>query len=119
MPALTETNRRDDADTQPISPPGVTPPAPGERSLALDAYRGLIMVLLISHGFGLSALKDHWLGKYLAQQVDHVQWEGLVLWDLIQPAFMFMVGVAMPYAFARRGSGGWGGFTHALCAARS
>ena len=114
MPALTETNQRDDAGAQPTSPPGVTPQPPGERSLALDAYRGLIMVLLISHGFGLSALKDHWLGKYLAQQVDHVQWEGLVLWDLIQPAFMFMVGVAMPYAFARRGSGGWGGFTHAL-----
>ena len=114
MPALTETNQRDDAGTQPTSPPGVTPRPPGERSLALDAYRGLIMVLLISHGFGLSALKDHGLGKYLAQQVDHVQWEGLVLWDLIQPAFMFMVGVAMPYAFARRGSGGWGGFTHAL-----
>ena len=25
-----------------------------------------------------------------------------MLWDLIQPSFMFMVGVAMPYAFAKR-----------------
>lgn len=113
MPALTETGRRDDAHALPTSP-GIAATTTGERSLALDAYRGLIMVLLISHGFGFNALKDHWLGKYLAQQVDHVQWEGLVLWDLIQPAFMFMVGVAMPYAFARRGAGGWGGFTHAL-----
>ena len=113
MPALTGTTQRDSAFTSPTSS-GIASPAPGERSLALDAYRGLIMILLISHGFGLSALKDHALGKYLAQQVDHVSWEGLVLWDLIQPAFMFMVGVAMPYAFARRGAGGWGGFTHAL-----
>ena len=29
------------------------------RSVALDAYRGLIMILLVSHGFGFSALKGH------------------------------------------------------------
>jgi predicted acyltransferase len=89
----------------------------GERSLALDAYRGLIMVFLISRGFGFGALKDHPIGKYFAWQVDHVAWEGVVLWDLIQPAFMFMVGVAMPYAFAKReasGAGFWPSFGHAL-----
>lgn len=88
-----------------------------ERLLALDAYRGLIMILLISHGFGLASLKDHPIGRHLAYQVDHVAWEGLVLWDLIQPAFMFMVGVAMPFAFARRqeqaaGGGFWPSFAH-------
>src|SRR5690606_24937109 len=35
-------------------------------------------------------------------QNEHVVWEGAVYWDLIQPAFMFMVGVAMPFAFAVR-----------------
>lgn len=35
-------------------------------------------------------------------QLDHVPWEGCAAWDLIQPAFMFMVGVAVPYSFARR-----------------
>src|SRR5260370_25066935 len=29
-------------------------------------------------------------------------WEWITFWDLIQPAFMFMVGVAMPFALARR-----------------
>jgi heparan-alpha-glucosaminide N-acetyltransferase len=113
MPTLIETN-------QPGAAAGTASdaktPAAGERSFALDAYRGLIMVLLISHGFGLSALRDHPIGKYLAAQVDHVPWEGLVLWDLIQPAFMFMVGVAMPYAFARRqetGGSYWTSFAHA------
>lgn len=72
------------------------------RSVALDTYRGLIMILLVSHGFGFGALEDHSFWGFFANQVDHVKWEGMVLWDLIQPAFMFMVGVAMPYSLARR-----------------
>ena len=84
----------------------ILPPA-GNRKLAkrlvsLDAYRGMIMICLISVGFGLPAFKGHpWLG-FLADQVRHVPWEGLTFWDLIQPAFMFMVGMAMPFAYAKR-----------------
>ncbi|MFH1964236.1 MAG: DUF5009 domain-containing protein [Acidobacteriota bacterium] len=84
-------------------------PPPGEKSMtkrlvSLDAYRGLIMICLISAGFGLSAFEGHpWLG-FLANQVKHVPWEGLTFWDLIQPAFMFMVGMAMPFAYAKRQS---------------
>ncbi|MBM3785990.1 MAG: hypothetical protein FJW30_16645 [Acidobacteria bacterium] len=73
--------------------------------MSLDAYRGFIMLLLISHGFGLSVLKDYPGWEWLARQVDHVDWEGVVFWDLIQPAFTFMVGVAMPFALARREAG--------------
>lgn len=82
-------------------------PPPGEenmtkRLVSLDAYRGLIMICLISVGFGLSAFEGHpWLG-FLANQVKHVPWEGLTFWDLIQPAFMFMVGMAMPFAYKKR-----------------
>lgn len=79
-----------------------THPKATERLVSLDAYRGAIMITLISHGFGFSALEGHpWLG-FLATQTEHVPWSGVVYWDLIQPAFMFMVGVAMPFAFARR-----------------
>ena len=42
----------------------------------------------------------------MAGWFDHVPWEGLVFWDLIQPAFMFMVGVAMPFALAARAARG-------------
>jgi predicted acyltransferase len=38
----------------------------------------------------------------LASQLEHVAWTGCSLWDLIQPAFMFMVGVAIPYSYASR-----------------
>lgn len=72
------------------------------RYVSLDAYRGLIMILLISDGFGFGVLKDHPVYGLIAGQLDHVPWTGMVLWDLIQPAFMFMVGAAMPFALARR-----------------
>jgi predicted acyltransferase len=72
------------------------------RLVGLDAYRGFIMLLLVSEGFGLAALAHHPAWAWLAYQVDHSPWEGCTFWDLIQPAFTFMVGVAMPFAFARR-----------------
>ena len=73
-----------------------------QRLVSLDALRGAIMISLISHGFGFSAFKGHPYLDFLAHQTEHVPWEGCVYWDLIQPAFMFMVGVAMPFAFAQR-----------------
>jgi predicted acyltransferase len=78
------------------------PKAPGERYVSLDAYRGLIMLMLVSHAFGLNSLRNQPGWHWLAAQFEHVEWEGLVFWDLIQPAFMFMVGMAMPFAFANR-----------------
>ena len=77
-----------------------------ERLVSLDAYRGLIMAALICNGFALSVFKDDPAWGWLAAQVDHVKWEGCVFWDLIQPSFMFMVGVAMPFAFAKRKAAG-------------
>jgi len=81
------------------------PPKPSvqPRYLALDAYRGFIMLILVSGGFGLAELakrRPEFLG--IANQFEHMPWEWIAFWDLIQPAFMFMVGVAMPFAFARR-----------------
>ncbi len=72
------------------------------RLVSLDAYRGFIMLLLVSEGFGFGVLKDHPGWAWLAAQADHAAWQGCTFWDLIQPAFTFMVGVAMPFALARR-----------------
>ena len=74
-----------------------------QRYLALDAYRGFIMFILVSGGFGLRALaKSRPAYAWIANQFDHKPWEWIAFWDLIQPAFMFMVGVAMPFALAIR-----------------
>jgi heparan-alpha-glucosaminide N-acetyltransferase len=85
--------------------PAGQPPKPSaqQRYLALDAYRGFIMLILVSGGFGLAGLAQRnpaFAG--IAFQTDHMPWEWITFWDLIQPAFMFMVGVAMPFALARR-----------------
>jgi len=73
-----------------------------QRFLPLDAYRGLIMILLISDGFGFTQLPKRGLYHLIANQFEHKPWGGAVFYDLIMPAFLFMVGVAMPFAFARR-----------------
>ena len=78
------------------------PTRDGGRFLSLDTYRGVIMLLLVSNGFGLSALESYPDFRWLARQVDHSEWTGITFWDLIQPAFTFMVGVAMPFALERR-----------------
>ena len=38
----------------------------------------------------------------IGRQLRHVDWVGLHFWDLIQPFFMFIVGVAMPLSFMNR-----------------
>ncbi len=91
------------AASAPVRPSEAATLKPGEgRSFALDAYRGLIMILLVSSGFGFAALRNHPRWSWLALQFDHVPWEGATFWDMVQPAFMFIVGVALPFAAARR-----------------
>jgi len=61
------------------------------------------MLMLVSGGFGVAELaKRRPAFAGIASQFDHMPWEWIAFWDLIQPAFMFMVGVAMPFALARR-----------------
>ena len=78
-----------------------------DRLLSLDFFRGLTMFLLIaefSHLFTY-LVSPELEGSFifaLGQQFHHVKWEGLHFWDLIQPFFMFIVGVAMPLSFSKR-----------------
>ncbi|GHU93555.1 DUF5009 domain-containing protein [Bacteroidia bacterium] len=67
------------------------------RILAIDFFRGLTMLLLVAETTELYNIMD-WT------QMQHHPWHGLRFWDLIQPFFMFIVGVAMPFSLARRGS---------------
>jgi predicted acyltransferase len=86
------------------TPAAVRPePSTQQRYLALDAFRGFIMLVLVSGGFGLAELaKRRPAFTGIVNQFEHMPWEWITFWDLIQPAFMFMVGVAMPFALARR-----------------
>ena len=81
-----------------------------QRLHSLDAYRGLIMLTLAFNGFGLARtaalhLKetpDSTLWTVLQHQFSHAQWVGCAYWDLIQPSFMFMVGLSMAYSYLKR-----------------
>ncbi len=39
---------------------------------------------------------------FVAYQLSHSEWEGLRYYDVIWPSFMLMVGVSIPFSFARR-----------------
>src|SRR4051812_31918849 len=97
-----------DATATTDSPPLPPPPRPAapQRLLSLDAYRGFIMLLMASAGLALSgvakAYPDNKFLAFIGPQTDHADWVGCTLWDLIQPSFMFMVGVAMPLSLAGR-----------------
>ncbi|MFP6581590.1 MAG: DUF5009 domain-containing protein [Candidatus Hydrogenedentota bacterium] len=78
-------------------------PAPSGRLDSLDAYRGFIMMALVSFFFGMGEwLKGTGLEEFGSYQTSHVPWTGCSLWDLIQPSFMFIVGIAMPFSYASR-----------------
>lgn len=92
-----------------MTTPAPTHPLP-DRLVSLDAYRGLTMLAMASGGLGLHAVAEklHKSGQesavwnFVGYEFEHVQWVGCSLWDLIQPSFMFIVGVAMAYSCASR-----------------
>ncbi len=77
-----------------------------KRLLSLEAYRGFIVLAMVAGDVGLTQIRDHldgsWLGAFVAHHTEHVPWAGCSFWDLIQPSFLFMVGVAMPYSYTSR-----------------
>ncbi len=63
------------------------------------------MILMASAGFGLVELGKAAPGsgwENASWLVSHVTWVGCSPWDLIQPAFMFMAGMAVPLSYWRR-----------------
>ena len=82
------------------------------------------MTMLAASGFGIYAFTqidaasplwqkhDHALWQQIGFRFEHPEWEskfgviGVSFWDLIEPAFMFMVGAAMPFSYRRRATAG-------------
>lgn len=93
-----------------------------ERLNSLDFFRGFTMFLLIGEATHLYSLLvqpplDGTIVGVIGKQFHHHPWNGLRSWDLVQPFFMFIVGVAMPFSFGRRWARGdtWAQtFRHAL-----
>jgi heparan-alpha-glucosaminide N-acetyltransferase len=88
------------------TPATASPLSASERLVSLDAFRGLVMILMASAGLSIpqvaKAYPNSAIWQRLAFHTDHVAWAGCGLWDLIQPCFMFMVGAAIPFSLAKR-----------------
>ena len=83
------------------SPATAKPP----RLVSIDAYRGLVMLLMMAEVLRLSAVARNtgsafW--SFLAYHQTHVEYLGCSLHDLIQSSFSFLVGVALPFSIASR-----------------
>ena len=92
------------------------------RILSIDFFRGLVMFILVS---GIATLFHQMTeqgqgGAFIAwieKHSHHGDWFEIYFWDLIQPFFMFIVGVAMPFSLSKRLARGdsWKqSFIHAL-----
>src|ERR1700728_4081596 len=76
------------------------------RNVAVDAYRGLVMLLMIGEVLRFAKISanypDSLFWKILAFNQTHTEWSGCSLHDIIQPSFSFLVGVALPYSIRSR-----------------
>jgi len=104
-----------------VPPAESTARAPVARNIAVDAYRGFVMLLMMGEVLSFAkvwqAYPASWFWHILAYNQTHVEWAGCSLHDMIQPSFSFLVGVALPYSIASRTAKGgtfWKVFGHAV-----
>jgi predicted acyltransferase len=73
-----------------------------QRNIAVDAYRGLLMLLMLGEGLQFAHVAASFPGNFIWRILDcnqsHVEWVGMSLHDTIQPSFTFLVGVALPHS---------------------
>jgi len=76
------------------------------RITSIDAFRGFVMFLMLAEVMRLSSLgrafPESRFWSIVAYNTSHVPWQGSSLHDLIQPAFSFLVGAALPFSIAAR-----------------
>ncbi len=73
---------------------------------SIDAFRGLVMFLMLAEAMRLWTLKDAFptsrFWSFVAYNTTHVPWQGCSLHDLIQPGFSFLAGASLPFSIANR-----------------
>jgi heparan-alpha-glucosaminide N-acetyltransferase len=76
------------------------------RITSVDAFRGLVMFLMLAEALRLPSLRrafpDSTFWSFVAFHTSHVPWQGCSLHDLIQPAFSFLAGASLPFSIASR-----------------
>jgi predicted acyltransferase len=75
------------------------------RVVAIDALRGFDMFFIIGGEAFLMAIPvlfGQAVPAWLTHQMEHSPWIGFTAEDIIMPLFLFIVGVVMPFSFAKR-----------------
>jgi predicted acyltransferase len=76
------------------------------RNVAVDAYRGLVMLLMMGEVMQFAKVAHAFPGSVfwsvLGYSQTHVDWAGMSLHDTIQPGFTFLAGAALPYSIQSR-----------------
>lgn len=76
------------------------------RITSVDLFRGITMFLLVGDSTRIythiASVESSSVMQFMGRIFTHHEWHGLHFWDLIQPFFMFIVGVAIPFAVANR-----------------
>jgi predicted acyltransferase len=89
----------------PAAEASTVPKPASARLVSLDVFRGFIMFWIVGGGaiaLGLQALGHSWFTDTVIYQLNHSAWEGLRFYDCIWPSFMLMVGVSIPFSYAKR-----------------
>jgi predicted acyltransferase len=82
-----------------------------KRVFSIDALRGFDMFWIIGGLPAVVAIVKIFcdgLPEWFSEQSQHAAWEGFTAWDMVMPLFLFIVGAAMPFAFAKRREEGEG-----------
>src|SRR4029453_14922130 len=81
-------------------------PQSATRITSIDAFRGFVMFLMLAEAMRLWTLHTAYPASAfwaaVAYNTTHVPWQGCSLHDLIQPAFSFLVGAALPFSIGSR-----------------
>lgn len=75
-----------------------------QRLESLDALRGMDLLFLVAISDIIEELAEvvdtPWMSAIM-ECFTHKKWEGFSPWDLVMPLFMFMAGVAIPFALGK------------------
>lgn len=72
--------------------------------MSLDALRGFDMLWIMggdSIGHAAAGMAAGPVSKALADQLEHVEWEGFRFYDLIFPLFVFMAGISLVFSLSK------------------
>ena len=83
------------AQTESATSEALKKQAPTERLVSLDAFRGAIIALMV-------LVNDPGDGRHVYGPLNHAEWNGWTITDVVFPSFLWILGVAMTFSMAKR-----------------